>query len=84
MPLDVIVFLLRIGAAIALYAFMGALLYFLWQDFSHQTQQYENVKRQAGWLVVVESDDRNIRTGHRFALSVKTTIGRSPTSTVLL
>jgi pSer/pThr/pTyr-binding forkhead associated (FHA) protein len=42
------------------------------------------VKRQTGWLVVVESDDQTIRIGHRFALGLKTTIGRSPTSTVLL
>jgi FHA domain-containing protein len=84
MPPDVVLFILRLLVAVALYAFLSALLYFVWQDFSLAQRQMESSLRPSGWLVVVESEDATVRKGRRFPLRWVTTIGRAPTSTLVL
>ena len=83
MSLDIALLVLRIAVAIALYAFLGVLLLFLWRDVRAIGRTTEEHWRQ-GRLVVVECEDVELQSGHEYHLRPHTTLGRAPTNTVVL
>ena len=75
---------LRLVLALLLYAFLAALLFFLWQDLRAAGRLTAARSRRAGRLVVVDSTLPGVRVGAEFPLLPVTALGRAPTNTVTL
>jgi hypothetical protein len=84
MPLDVILLILRVTTAIALYAFLGLMLIYIWRDVLSAAHQMPQRLRVSGKLVVVKSDDVPIDQGREFQLQPTTTLGRGPANTIVV
>ncbi len=84
MTLDVALLVLRIAIVIALYAFLAALLLFIWQDVRAVSRQIGAGQRAAARLVVVECGDLPLEVGHEYPLQPVTTLGRGPTNSIVL
>jgi hypothetical protein len=85
MPLDVLLLVLRIATALALYAFLAALFAFLWRDVRAASRLLAAEQRPLGRLIVVAcNDDLPLAVGQTFPLRPYTTIGRGTTNTVVL
>ncbi len=84
MSQEITLFVLRIATAIALYAFLSAVLVFLWRDVRAMLRAAEDGQRNMGQLVVIASESENVMAGQDFSLLPLTTIGRAPTNTVAL
>ncbi|HLY24908.1 MAG TPA: FHA domain-containing protein [Aggregatilineales bacterium] len=82
--MDVILFALRVAAALLLMAFVGAVLVMLWRDFQAVSQEIDTRTRRRGRLVVLHSTDGINLPGKSFPLLPLTTLGRSPSNTVHL
>jgi len=85
MPFDVILLFLRAVIALSLYAFLGTMLYFLWQDLrAAQSSAPPTPEGGLGKLVVVEADDIPLEVGQVFPLELVTTFGRARSNSVVL
>lgn len=84
MPLEIVLFILRILIAALLYVFLGALLWTVWRDFKATSAQLDVSQRRLGRLVVVESEGTDVPVGRAFPLFSLTTLGRAPTNSVVL
>lgn len=84
MPLDVVLLVVRIAIALALYAFLGMLFIFLWRDLRATSQQLAESRRSLGCLTVIECEGVPLDVGQKYPLWRLTTLGRGPTSTVVL
>jgi hypothetical protein len=85
MPFDVFILMLRVAITLALYAFLGALLYYTWQDARHISPLHKvKTPRLSGKLVVESSEIESIAKGQVFVLERNTSLGRGPTSTIIL
>jgi hypothetical protein len=83
-PLETILFILRVVIALLLYAFLGALLWMVWRDFKATSARLDVSQRRLGQLVVVASEDADVPIGRAFPLYALTTLGRAPTNSVVL
>ena len=83
--MDVLLLILRLVLAGLLYAFLGAVLLMLWRDLRGTTSK-QRIARPGGRLVVVEAPDQqeDALTGSTFPLQPVTSIGRSPTNTIVI
>ncbi len=81
--MDVILLGLRLLLAALLYAFLAVVLYMLWRDL-RQTAVERDVSRPRGRLVVLDTEEDELAVGTVFPLQPVTSIGRSPTNTILL
>jgi hypothetical protein len=81
--MDVLLLALRILAAVALYAFLGALLVALWRDLRRSGDRGEATHSSAR-LVVVNTPERAIETGTVFVLQPVTSLGREPSNTIAI
>ncbi len=77
-------FILRLLLALLLYSFLGALLFFLWQDLRTAEKVSPARARPLGRLIVVESSLAAVRAGAEFPLLPVTALGRAPSNTVPL
>lgn len=84
MPLDVILLILRIAIALALYVFLSALFVYLWRDVYTTGQQAKQSQQPLGRLTIVECEDVPLEIGQEYPLRPYTTLGRSPTNTIAL
>ena len=84
MSLDVLLLILRILIALALYAFLAALLFFVWRDVNAEGGSATKRTYPRGWLVVAACEDVPLQVGQEFPLEPVTTIGRGPTNTIVL
>jgi hypothetical protein len=84
MPLDIILLVLRIVIALALYVFLGVVLLYLWRDLRAAGEHLPNRQQASGKLVVVQSDSIPIPVGREYALRPLTTLGRGPKNTIVL
>lgn len=86
MPLEIALFVLRIIIAILLYAFLGALFWIIWRDLKASNARLDASQRQLGQLLVVEGENGDVLAGQELAFPLQpvTTVGRSPTNTVVL
>ncbi len=81
---NLVLFILRLLLAGLLYAFLGALLWMLWQDVRAATRSAAARGRRLGRLVVLESDLPALAQGATFPLMPITSLGRAPTNTATL
>ena len=84
--MDILFLILRLLLAALLYAFLGAVFLMLWRDLRKGTTE-RTVPRSRGRLVVVEPPpDRaeEMPVGASFPLQPVTSIGRSPSNTVVI
>ena len=85
MSLDIVLLALRILIAVVLYAFLGTLFVYIWRDMRAISRQIDVSQRATGRLVVVDCGaDVPLENGISFPLRPVTTIGRSPTNTIVL
>ncbi|MGF1506903.1 MAG: FHA domain-containing protein [Chloroflexi bacterium] len=82
MPLDVTLLILRVAIALALYAFIGALFYFLVQDIKSTQGTSPSPTRAA--LALISADDLPVELNGRHPLRARTIIGRAPTCDIVL
>jgi hypothetical protein len=79
---DTILLALRALTALLLLAFLAALFVILWRDYRVAASAVEEGQRQRGRLVVVRSPDG--AAGVSYPLLPLTSLGRSPTNTIVL
>ena len=85
MSLEILLLSLRVIIALALYAFLGLLLWYVWRDVRVSSQYLIDSRKLPGQLTVVECDPEvPLMVGDTFHLRSLTTLGRSPTSTIPL
>ena len=84
MSLDVALLLIRAAVALALYVFLAAILYIIWQDVAATGRKIQESRRPAGKLIVVECGDVPLSIGDQYLLRLLTTLGRGLTSTVVI
>jgi pSer/pThr/pTyr-binding forkhead associated (FHA) protein len=88
--MDLLLLLLRLLMAAALYLFLGTILLLLWRDLRRPTESATVVPRHYGRLVVVvvESEDEDaeetLKVGTTFPLQAVTSLGRSAINTVII
>jgi hypothetical protein len=81
---DVLLLIVRICIACALYAFLGALFYMLWRDVTAASRPARDHLVPEGKLEVIECGDTPLELGQSYLLKRMTTLGRAPTSTIML
>lgn len=74
----------RVLLALALYAFLGVLVWMLWRDVRAAGQVSAARTRPRGRLVIVETSLPGLALGATFPLLPLTSVGRAPTNTVPL
>lgn len=88
LTLDVFLLILRLLLIVLLYLFLMQVVIAITRDLrkSAAGNAYadNNAPPVVGHLIVVDSGPSNILPGTRFDLAPQTTIGRGPTSTILL
>ncbi len=84
--MDILLLILRIALAGLLYAFLGAVLLMLWRDLRGTTAE-RSMSRPRGRLVVLEAGDESEEEtppGRAFPLQPVTSMGRSPSNTIVV
>lgn len=85
MTLDWVLFALRMISAAALLAILMILFYYLWRDMRSTTYRAEISRRIYGQLLaLIQFDTTYAPTGEVYPLRAVTTLGRAPTSSVVL
>ncbi len=80
----VLLFGLRLGAAILLLTFTGTVLLMLWMDFRLVTREIERQRIPRGRLVVLASESEEVPVDTTFPLLPVTSLGRAPTNTIYI
>nr|WP_290665610.1 FHA domain-containing protein [Ardenticatena sp.] len=74
------IFIVRIGLALLLYAFIFAVAQLVWRDIKQRDASEvvatPQAKRHSAILEVIEGEEANLVVGQRFAVQTITTIGR--------
>lgn len=84
MSADVVLLIVRVGIAIALYVFLGTLFYMLWRDVSAANLPTAGDRIPEGKLEVIECGEAPLKIGQAYTLRRLTTLGRAPTNTIVL
>jgi FHA domain len=84
-PIDVVLFILRLASGLLLLGLLVALFVILWWDFRMVALPPINGRRAYGQLARVEAiDGQFLKTGIQHELLPLTSIGRSPTNSVMV
>ena len=81
--MDILLLALRLLLATLLYAFLATVLAMLWRDLRQATTSRE-AARPDGRLVIIHTEDETLAVGTAFPLQPVTSIGRSPSNTILI
>lgn len=84
--MDILLLILRFALAALLYAFLGAVLLMLWRDL-RATSSERTIARPRGRLIVLAAtpgESEEAPAPRSFPLQPVTSIGRSPTNTVVV
>lgn len=84
MSLDIILLLIRITIALALYAFLALLFVYIARDLRAASMEQKLRQRTPGKLVITKSEGVPMQVGQILPLSPYTSIGRGPTNTIVL
>ena len=84
MSTDVVLLALRAITAALLLGFLGAIFWVLWRDFRASASALAEGQRQRGRLVVMRGPDGATGATKSFPLLPLTSLGRSPTNTIVL
>jgi pSer/pThr/pTyr-binding forkhead associated (FHA) protein len=85
--MDVVLLLLRVLLAVALYGFLGTVFLLLWRDLRRPQESAPVAKRRYGQLIVVDTEarmDGSLEIGTTFALQPVTSLGRSALNTIII
>jgi pSer/pThr/pTyr-binding forkhead associated (FHA) protein len=88
--MDLLLLLLRLLLAAALYLFLGTVLLLLWRDLRRPSEKSQAVPRRYGQLVVVDLEtegevlEGGLEMGATFPLRPVTSLGRSSVNTVIV
>lgn len=82
MSLDATLLVLRMISGGLLLMFMGAVFVVLWRDYRAAAGTVERGQREYGRLVVIRNT--NDEVGHHYPLLPITSLGRSPSNTIVL
>jgi hypothetical protein len=83
--LDWVLFALRILSAAVLIAILAVMFFFMWRDMRGTMQRNETTRRIYGRMIgMIQFDDSYTPTGEVYPLRAMTTLGRAPTSSVVL
>ncbi len=81
--MDVLLLALRLLLVVLLYAFLAVVLLMLWRDL-RQAANHREAARPGGQLVVLHTVEEELAVGTAFPLQPVTSIGRSPSNTILI
>lgn len=84
MPQDALLLALRLLASALLLIFFGIVILLLWRDLHVARAEVETRTRQRGRLVIIGVEEGNLPIGKSYPLLPLTSLGRSPTNTVIL
>ena len=84
MSLDVVLLILRIAVAIALYAFVGAMFLFLRRDLRSAGTQQSDSRRPTARLVLVQVEEVPLEVGQSFVVHTLATLGRGSGNTIVI
>lgn len=85
MELDILLFALRVGSGLLLLTLLLLLLYVVWRDVCRSADQTEARRRSYGQLVALAPVDGGyIQTGVVHPLRAITSLGRSPTNSIVI
>ncbi|HUN05470.1 MAG TPA: FHA domain-containing protein [Aggregatilineales bacterium] len=85
MPLDVVLFILRLVSSLLLLGLLVSLFVIMWWDFRSIALPPVTGRRVYGQLVRVENvDGQHMKTGIQHELLPLTSLGRSPTNSVVV
>jgi hypothetical protein len=79
---DVLLLILRVAAGGLLLAFWAMVVIVMWRDYRAAAGTVEQFQREQGRLVVIQSSDGS--SGLSYPLLPLTSLGRSPSNTVVL
>jgi pSer/pThr/pTyr-binding forkhead associated (FHA) protein len=88
--MDLLLLLLRLLLAAALYLFLGTVLFLLWRDLRRSSETAPVRPRQYGRLLVVGAEvegpdtEAPLQVGTSFPLQLVTSVGRSAVNTVTI
>ena len=81
---SLVLFLLRVLLALLLYAFLGSIVYLLWQDVRRAGAEAREREKMRGRLIVVSSNLSSPAVGDALPLRPLTSIGRAPTNSITI
>lgn len=82
---EILFFMLRALAGLALFGFLLALYVLIWRSFKQMQRQLESARAAYGHLTALtEIDGQLMPAGRRFALSTLTTLGRSVSNSIMV
>jgi hypothetical protein len=85
MSADLLLLIIRIAIALTLYAFLGAILVVMWRDIQGISERESPARLVSARLIIVEADNSlPLEIGYTLLFQSLATIGRSPTSTLVL
>ena len=85
MSTEVILFLLRLISGLLILSFLVALFVIIWRDYHGTIQQLDATRRTYGQLVGMrEIEGERVVTGEIFPLLPLTSLGRSPTNSIII
>lgn len=84
MSTELVLILLRALIALALYGFLGTLLYTLWRGIQPTDEEALSSAATGRLIVAAHDEEVPLARGREFPLRAVTTLGRAPTNTVVL
>ncbi len=84
MDVDVVLLILRVAAGVLLLAFWAGVVAVLWRDYRASAVTVEQSQRELGRLVVIQASDGSSGQGLSYPLLPLTSLGRSPSNTIVL
>ena len=85
MTTEVVLFVLRIISALSLLILLGALFIIIWKDFQSAANQMQANRQSYGHLVALQEIDGSYGVlNESYPLLPLTTLGRSPTNTIVI
>lgn len=85
MSVEIILFLLRLAAGGLLLAILGLIMLVIIRDYRKTTQQINARRRIYGYLTPLQNvDDFYVEVGEKLPLMMFTSLGRSPTSNIVI
>lgn len=85
MEIDVTLFLLRIVSGVILIAFLGVVFLVLLRDYRSSIGHTQAYRRRFGRLVALTNiEGKLMETGQTYALLPLTSLGRSPTNSIVI
>jgi len=85
MPLDILLFVLRVVSGLLLFALLIVFFVIVWRDYRSIARQTQTYRRSYGYLIgLAPIDGTWLETGEKHALLSLTTIGRAPTNTIVI